>query len=88
MSSIFGDKELGINPAGKGSVAAAFVFLGLACGLQYLLMTHGSLRHASHERAGELCSALGPIDGAELRRLVDRSFQQRSGTDIGVDTDT
>ncbi|EJK54457.1 hypothetical protein THAOC_25911, partial [Thalassiosira oceanica] len=64
--SIFGDKELGINPAGKGSVAAAFVFLGLACGLQYLLMTHWSLRHASHERAG---------------------FQQRSGTDIGVDTD-
>jgi len=77
--SIFGDKELGINPAGKGSVAAAFVFLGLACGLQYLLMTHGSLRHASHERAGELCSALGPTGGAALRRIVDRNFQQRVG---------
>mmetsp|Transcript_33158 Transcript_33158/g.75006 ORF Transcript_33158/g.75006 Transcript_33158/m.75006 type:complete len:168 (-) Transcript_33158:148-651(-) len=88
MVAIFGDNDLGIAPAGKRPAAAAFVFFGLSCGLQYLLMTHGSLRRASHERAGELCSALGPIDGAELRRLVDRSFQQRSGTDIGVDTDT
>mmetsp|Transcript_33159 Transcript_33159/g.75007 ORF Transcript_33159/g.75007 Transcript_33159/m.75007 type:complete len:225 (-) Transcript_33159:174-848(-) len=79
MVAIFGDNDLGIAPAGKRPAAAAFVFFGLSCGLQYLLMTHGSLRRASHERAGELCSALGPTGGAALRRIVDRNFQQRVG---------
>ncbi|EJK53597.1 hypothetical protein THAOC_26935, partial [Thalassiosira oceanica] len=61
---------------------AAFAGLVLSLGalvFQCLLMTR-SIRHASHKRAAELCSALGPIDGAALRRLVDRNFQQRLGT--------
>ncbi|EJK48194.1 hypothetical protein THAOC_33028 [Thalassiosira oceanica] len=68
------------------ALSGAFEGLVLSLGalvFQCLLMTR-SLRHASHKRAAELCSALGPIDGAALRRLVDRNFQQRLGTVTAV----
>ncbi|EJK46517.1 hypothetical protein THAOC_34812 [Thalassiosira oceanica] len=63
-----------------GPLTAAVVYFVLACGFLCLVMKHGSLHYASHERAVELCSALGPDGGAALRRLVDLNFQQRFET--------
>ncbi|EJK66535.1 hypothetical protein THAOC_12542 [Thalassiosira oceanica] len=64
----------------------------LACGVLSLVMkSYDSNHHASHERAVELCSALGPALGpagvAALRRLVDLNFQQRFETVAQDDND-
>ena len=47
-----------------------FIFSGFAL----LLQTHTSLKHATYERATEICSTLVPRRGRGLQRLVDRHY--------------